>query len=77
VRPKRRIDVDSGASYRVKVQREGRRCPKMAYSSRKIAAEVAHRATRATGEQIEAYHCVVGCHCWHVGHPPGSRLAAS
>ena len=49
------------------------RCGKLAYSSRKVAKMYARFQSRETGEMIEAYRCVRGCHCWHIGHPPGSR----
>lgn len=48
------------------------RCPKLAYTSRKRAKAAAAAQTRNTGELITAYHCGSG-HCWHIGHPPGTR----
>ena len=47
-------------------------CPKLAYTSKKRAKAHAAAQTRASGELITAYHCLAG-HCWHIGHPPGSR----
>jgi hypothetical protein len=52
-------------------------CGKHGYTARKVAAAAAKRSSNWTGERIEAYRCTRGCHCWHIGHPPGrsaSRL---
>lgn len=56
-------------------------CGKQGYTSRKLALHAAAIARNETGEPIHAYRCSVGCHCWHLGHPPGwrqeqARLAA-
>ena len=53
------------------------RCGKLAYSSKKVAKMYAAAQTRSSGEHIEAYRCIRGCHCWHIGHPPGSREQAA
>ena len=49
-------------------------CGKNGYTSRKLAASVAKRSSKETGDHIEAYRCKNGCHCWHIGHPPGYSL---
>lgn len=43
---------------------------KLRYRSRKLAAEVAKRQAKRTGEPIVVYHCDTH-HCWHIGHEPG------
>lgn len=48
------------------------RCGKLAYVSKKIAAQKAAVARSASGENVVAYHSKP-CHCWHIGHPPGTR----
>lgn len=46
-------------------------CGKQAYTSRKLAATAAAQARKATdGDDIRAYRCIDGCHCWHIGHRP-------
>lgn len=68
---------DMGKVSRSKVARRGKcGCPKAAYSSRKIAAARAAQARRERGELILPYRCPHGGHCWHIGHPPGSRSGA-
>jgi hypothetical protein len=80
VRPTTKL-TDRGTGNRPKVERskiaEQTPCRKQGYSSRKMALERAAVARRETGEEIEAYKCRNGCHCWHIGHPPGSRERAS
>lgn len=49
-------------------------CGKQGYTSRKVAKNRAAIARAETGEPIHAYRCA-GCHCWHIGHPPGWRAA--
>jgi hypothetical protein len=46
-------------------------CGKAGYTNRKIAAQAAAKVRRETGEPVEPYHCDEGCHCLHIGHPPG------
>lgn len=72
MRPRTITDPATGKVTRTKVTPRSA-CGKFAYSSRKIAAAAAKAQTRNTGEYIVAYRCKRGCHCWHVGHPPGSR----
>lgn len=73
MRPSTQVDPDTGYVSRSPVARRGRcGCPKLAYASRKLAKAAAKRHQRGTGELIHAYHCEAG-HCWHVGHPVGSR----
>lgn len=65
-----------GKVARVKVtSRTSCPCGKRAYSSRKVAAAKAIEMSKLSGEPIEAYHCVRGGHCFHIGHPPGWRRA--
>lgn len=52
-------------------------CPKQGYTNRKAAATAAAFARRVSDEVIEAYRCRHGGHCWHIGHPPGSRSEAA
>lgn len=70
MRPKARPSDITGRVVRTKVVRTSP-CGKHAYTSRKIALEVAGAQRRATGENIQAYKCRRGCHCFHIGHPPG------
>jgi hypothetical protein len=51
-------------------------CGKQAYSSKKVAKQRAVFSSKMTGETIEAYKCKRGCHAWHLGHPPGTKVAA-
>lgn len=64
---------DSGRHTRVHGVRS--KCGKLAYSSKKFAKGLARQQSIETGELIAAYHCL-RCHCWHLGHPPGSRTEA-
>lgn len=66
------IDDQGKLVRRPVARRGGCGCPKIAYTRRKVALEQAGAQRRASGEWIEAYHCEWG-HCWHIGHPPGSR----
>lgn len=76
MRPVTHMDPITG-----RVQRRGvsRRpigaCQKFAYASRKAAYASARTQSRMTGENIQAYHCFA-CHCYHIGHPSGSRRHA-
>lgn len=77
MRPVTSIRADTGEVTRSKVRRETR-CAcgqvKQAYSSRKVAKQHARIQSKATGEQIEAYHCFPG-HTYHLGHVPGTERA--
>lgn len=70
MRPRTVVDTNTGRVRRTPVVRDTP-CGKNGYTSRKLAAAVAKRASKQTGETIEAYRCPHGCHVWHVGHPPG------
>lgn len=50
-------------------------CGKRGYTCRKVAAAMAARARSESGEPIEPYRCEHGCHCFHIGHPPGWKVA--
>lgn len=46
---------------------------KIKYRSKKIALGARDKVRRRTGDQaIGVYHCLEH-HCWHLGHPPGTR----
>ncbi len=45
-------------------------CDKQGYTSRELAATAAAIRRLATGDNITAYKCRDGCHCWHIGHTP-------
>lgn len=63
---------DTGEVTRTPIRRQTP-CGKQGYSSKKIAKYHANVQRKATGEDIEAYRCwKPGCHCWHLGHRPGS-----
>lgn len=47
-------------------------CGKRGYTSRKVAAQVAARQRKQSGELIEYYRCK-RCHVFHIGHPRGWR----
>lgn len=49
-------------------------CGKRGYTSRKVAAAMAARARRESGEPIEWYRCS-DCHLAHIGHPVGWKVA--
>lgn len=70
MKARRLVSAETGKVRAVKVV-PSRRCGKLAYSSKKLALSQAAIARRETGERIEAYKCRNGCHCWHLGHPPG------
>lgn len=72
MRPVTHIHPDTGLVIRSKVAR-ATACGKQGYSSRKLAKSTAKIQAKATGEDLQAYHCPRGCHCWHIGHPPGSK----
>lgn len=74
MRPVVVTDWETGRVSRSKVNRQGSSCScgKQAYTSKKIAKATAKAQSRATGEDIEAYHCYAG-HCFHIGHRPGSE----
>mgnify|MGYP000302339016 CR=1 FL=1 len=73
---KTRPVIREGKVARVKVtSRTLCPCGKRAYTGRKTAAAKAREMSKLSGEPIEAYHCVRGGHCWHIGHPPGWRAA--
>jgi hypothetical protein len=79
VRPVTHVHPDTGQVERTKVSRTGSRscrCGKQAYTSKKLAKAVAVAQSKASGDQIEAYHCYIG-HCFHIGHVPGSVRRAS
>lgn len=65
-------DPITGRVERATVDRQGRKCPKFAYTTKKAALHMAATQSRASGENIRAYHCFA-CHCFHIGHPPGNR----
>jgi len=66
------VTHDDGSVTHADVRRDSP-CGKAAYRKRKVALAVAKRVTLETGELIQAYRCVRGCHAWHLGHPPGTR----
>lgn len=74
MRPVVVANPETGEVVRSKVLRRTP-CGKQGYSSRKIAAGRAAIVRRDHGEAVHHYHCR-DCHCWHIGHPPGSRSAA-
>lgn len=76
MRPVTHVHPDTGLVVRSKVI-GGTACGKQGYSSRKLAKSTAAIQSRNTGETLTAYHCTRGCHCWHIGHPPGTRAVAS
>lgn len=63
---------DRGVVYRSPVVASSK-CGKYAYATKKLAKATAVRQSKESGEDIRAYHCY-GCHSYHIGHPPGSRL---
>jgi hypothetical protein len=73
VKPRTIVDVATGKVTRTQLIPHTP-CGKNGYTTRKIAAAVAKRASKETGDTIEAYRCKRGCHCWHIGHPPGYSL---
>lgn len=76
MRPKA-ITYSDGERLRVRRSKviEHTRCGKQGYTSRKIALGRAAVEARESGEDIRAYKCTAGCHLYHLGHPPGSRVA--
>lgn len=67
----RRAPTNDGKFEAVRVA-HSERCGKKVYAKRKLAATVAAKSRRDTGEMIYAYHCEKGCGGWHIGHPPYS-----
>lgn len=75
MRPVTNIDPATGRVTRSSVISRSA-CGKVAFTKRKIAAEVAAKHRREAGENVHVYHCK-RCHCYHLGHVPGQpRLLA-
>lgn len=51
-------------------------CDKVGYTNRKLAATVAAKQRKETGEPIYAYHCDRGCSVYHIGHRTESWVGA-
>lgn len=47
---------------------------KRVYRSRKEALRVRDFIKGRNGLKLNVYHCVLGCHGWHLGHEPGTKL---
>lgn len=70
MRTRRFHDADGSIITKSKIVTETA-CGKRGYTSRKIAAAMAARVRRETGEPMQVYHCTDVCHAFHIGHPPG------
>lgn len=75
MRPRTKLNGETGKIERTPATRGHCPCGKIAYSSRKVAAQQAAIARARTGhaEVIRPYHSEV-CHAWHIGHPPGEGM---